>query len=67
MGRFISNTRPRSAALIERCLDMLDVPVVGFLEAIAGSVRAPRLGGDDAGQRFDERLRASQASPPWQK
>ena len=40
------------AALVERRLDALGVPVVGPLEAIAGPVRSPRLGGDDPGQRL---------------
>lgn len=49
------------AILVERRLDALGVPVVGPLEAIAGPVRPPRLGGDDPRQRFDERLHAPQA------
>lgn len=40
------------AALVERRLDALGVPVVGPLEAIAGPVRPPRLRGDDPGQRL---------------
>lgn len=40
------------AALVERRLDALGVPVVGPLEVIAGPVRPPRLGGDEAGQRL---------------
>lgn len=50
------------AALIERRLDALGVPVVGSLEAPCGLVHPPRLGCNDAGERLGERLYTPQAS-----